>query len=234
MVLEQIGQSEVDSPYPLARPRTAPPTKNPRDVATVFGRDLGGTQYCRSLELCSRTLDETRELTPDFLRITARMADWTDLTQAQTVFLQHRHYHRADPAFQRFLRYVPIYVQTDDHEVVNDHVANRSSGKMEKIGTRDVPMWSAPVARRSSWTLRLTSVGLSHGTSITCFSGAESRRYSSWTAVPIGVETTCLLAATHQNAAPSRSTEMVEARLSGINCEVEDRQQSRSFAHSNL
>ncbi len=68
----------------------------------------------------------------DFPRITARTVDWTDLVQLQTVFLQHWRYNRADPAFQRFLQRVPIYVQWDDHEVVNDFGANWSFWKNSK------------------------------------------------------------------------------------------------------
>ena len=68
----------------------------------------------------------------DFPRITARTVDWMDLAQLQTVFLQHWRYNRADPAFQRFLQRVPIYVQWDDHEVVNDFGASWSSWKKGK------------------------------------------------------------------------------------------------------
>ena len=77
----------------------------------------------------------------DFPRITARTVDWTDFAQLQTVFLQHWRYHRADPAFQRFLQRVPIYVQWDDHEVVNDFGANWSSwknGKNQRQGYQNV------------------------------------------------------------------------------------------------
>jgi alkaline phosphatase D len=77
----------------------------------------------------------------DFPRITARTVDWTDLAQLQTVFLQHWRYHRADPAFQRFLQRVPIYVQWDDHEVVNDFGAKWTSwknGKNQRQGYQNV------------------------------------------------------------------------------------------------
>ena len=32
----------------------------------------------------------------------------------------HWRYNRTDPAFQDFLRTTPMYVQWDDHEVIND------------------------------------------------------------------------------------------------------------------
>ena len=75
----------------------------------------------------------------DFPRITARTVDWTDLTQLQTVFLQHWRYHRADPAFQHFLQRVPIYVQWDDHEVINDFGANWLSWKNGKNQRQGYP-----------------------------------------------------------------------------------------------
>ena len=52
--------------------------------------------------------------------------DWENPDQLRSVFWQHWRYNRADRAFQHFLQTVPVYVQWDDHEVINDFGASWS------------------------------------------------------------------------------------------------------------
>lgn len=62
----------------------------------------------------------------DFPSITEPRVDWENLDQLRSVFWQHWRYNRADHAFQHFLQTVPMYVQWDDHEVINDFGAGWS------------------------------------------------------------------------------------------------------------
>ena len=111
--------------------------------------DLGGHGYCRDEEDGYRIFDHLRELSPHFIiangdmiyadtecptegpegrrnvpgefsRIDSAKIDWTNRDQIQELYWKHWRYHRADPHFQRFLAQTPIYVQWDDHEVIND------------------------------------------------------------------------------------------------------------------
>ena len=136
------------------RLRTAPPATERRAVSFVFGGDLGGQGFCRPYAIFEkmRRLEPdffiangdmiyadndcpaaapappgraSRPNIPgDFLPVTA--LDWTNSEQLRTAFWQHWRYNRADPAFQNFLGQVPMYVQWDDHELVNDSGADWS------------------------------------------------------------------------------------------------------------
>lgn len=56
----------------------------------------------------------------DFRSVTNSTIDWNNPTQLRDVYLKHWRYNWADPAFQNFRRQVPMYVQWDDHDVIND------------------------------------------------------------------------------------------------------------------
>ena len=46
--------------------------------------------------------------------------DWENPAELREVFNAHWRYNRADLPFQAFLASIPMYVQWDDHEVIND------------------------------------------------------------------------------------------------------------------
>ena len=130
--------------------KTAPDTTvELQALRFVVGGDLGGHGYCREREQGYKVLDAVNQLSPDFFvangdmiyadtecpaegpegrrnipgdfsRIDSPAIDWTNQAQVQEVYWRHWRYHRADPIFQRFLAATPVYVQWDDHEVIND------------------------------------------------------------------------------------------------------------------
>lgn len=68
-----------------------------------------------------REPDPARGYLPeDFPRIDDPSVDWMDVEQVRAIYLQHWRQNRADTSFSRFLQHVPMYVQWDDHEVIND------------------------------------------------------------------------------------------------------------------
>ncbi len=129
--------------------RTAPPAEVPRRVSFLVAGDLGGQGYCRHAEHGYRIFRAAAELAPDFLVANGDMiyadaacpaqspegapnvpgdfpaiheaqVDWTNAAQLAEIYRAHWRYNRADPAFQALLRRTPMFVQWDDHEVVND------------------------------------------------------------------------------------------------------------------
>lgn len=144
--------SEIDGSF-----RTAPaPDQSVDAIRFIVGGDLGGHGYCREIEGGYRIFDTMAALEPDFFiangdmiyadevcpaegpegrqhvpvdlqRVSAAEVDWTDRAGLQEIFWQHWRYHRGDPTFQAFLARVPIYVQWDDHEVINDFGARWAS-----------------------------------------------------------------------------------------------------------
>lgn len=148
------AENATRSPSVLGRLRTAPLATQRRAVSFVFGGDLGGQGFCRPYAIFEK-MQELRPdffiangdmiyadhdcpaagpATPgyagrptipgDFPPVTR--LDWMDLDQLRTVFWQHWRYSRADAAFQNFLSQVPMYVQWDDHELINDSGAGWS------------------------------------------------------------------------------------------------------------
>lgn len=140
----RAGASEVEGIF-----RTAPSPVDDAPVRFVFGGDLGGHGYCREEERGYAIFRAMKALEPDFFiangdmiyadsfcpeerpdgrrnvpgsfpRIDAPDVDWTDAKTVREIFLAHWRYNRADEHFQDLLRRVPVYVQWDDHEVIND------------------------------------------------------------------------------------------------------------------
>ena len=148
------AETALRSPSVQGRLRTAPLATQRRAVSFVFGGDLGGQQFCRPYAIfekmrelepdffiangdmiyadndCPSDIPATPEragwhnIPGDFPSVT--QVDWTNLDQLRTVFWQHWRYNRADAAFQNFLGQVPMYVQWDDHELINDSGAGWS------------------------------------------------------------------------------------------------------------
>ena len=129
--------------------RTAPGASTSRDVIFLVSGDLGGQTYCRLEDGGYQIFEPMAALKADFFvangdmiyadnpcpaagaegkryidggfpGVGAPSVDWTDQRQVDGVFRAHWKYNRADPAFQTFLAGTPIYVQWDDHEVIND------------------------------------------------------------------------------------------------------------------
>jgi len=130
--------------------RTAPNVGSRTAVSFVWGGDLGGQQYCRQVEGGYRIFERMLASRPDFFVANGDMiyadndcpergpipgwtnvpgdfpsvndaaVDWLDRARVEEVYAAHWRYNRADPAFQAFMRAVPMYAQWDDHEVIND------------------------------------------------------------------------------------------------------------------
>ncbi len=56
----------------------------------------------------------------EFLSIADPAVDWNETDTVEEIYAAHWRYNRADPGFQAFLRSTPMYIQWDDHEVIND------------------------------------------------------------------------------------------------------------------
>ena len=130
--------------------RTAPSAQSLHGVAIVWSGDLAGQRYCRRPGIGFRIFAPMQQFRPDFFVANGDMiyadndcpgkgiepdwenipadfpsvsdprVDWEDPAQLAEVFNAHWRYNRSDEHFQDFLANVPIYVQWDDHEVIND------------------------------------------------------------------------------------------------------------------
>ncbi len=130
--------------------RTAPRVNTRRAVTFIWSGDLAGQRYCRrvddgfSIFAPMQALDADffvangdmiyadgacpaegpvpgwTNVPGDFPRIDDVAVDWLDTTLVEEVYAAHWRYNRADLTFQSFLRTTPMYVQWDDHEVIND------------------------------------------------------------------------------------------------------------------
>lgn len=132
-----------------ARFRTAPTPAQAVPVSFVVAGDLGGQGFCRPVAGGYRIFSAMAAAEPQFALFNgdliyadgtcgdldpngeAQVAgqfvgtadpslDWTQSAQVRAAIGAHWRYNRADKAVQGFLDKVPIVVQWDDHEVVND------------------------------------------------------------------------------------------------------------------
>ncbi len=128
---------------------TAPSLEARTAVSFVWSGDLAGQGYCRQVNAGYRIFRHMAAFRPDFFVANGDMiyadsvcpangpedwdnvpgdfagirdpdVDWEVPEQVEAVYVSHWLYNRADPAFQDFLRVTPMYVQWDDHEVIND------------------------------------------------------------------------------------------------------------------
>ncbi len=136
--------------------RSAPAANDARPIRFVWSGDLGGQNYCRHVDHGYRIFDAMADLDPhffvangdmiyadngcpavgpepgwrnlpgEFLGVGSQDLDWNDFAGLREAFLGHWRYNRADPAFLAFNRHVPMIVQWDDHEVINDFGASWS------------------------------------------------------------------------------------------------------------
>lgn len=115
----------------------------------LMSGDLGGQGYCRHPEqgyaifeamraldadffvangdmiyadsVCPPTTNEGRpNLVGNYLDVADKNLDWRDSARTFEAFAGHWRYNRADAQHQAFLAQTPMYVQWDDHEVIND------------------------------------------------------------------------------------------------------------------
>ena len=142
--------------------RTAPDESDPARVHFVWSGDLGGQNYCRHSDHGYRIFAAMAALDPHFFIANGDMiyadsacreegpeedwvnlpgafsgvgdpaVDWTDLTATREVFLAHWRYNRSDPHILAFNRRVPMIVQWDDHEVINDFGAEWPSWNRDR------------------------------------------------------------------------------------------------------
>jgi len=130
--------------------RTAPAATVARDVTLLFSGDLAGQRYCRRQGVGYRIFEPMARLQADFFVANGDMiyadndcpengiepgwknipanfpgvgnpsVDWLDAEVVAEVFNAHWRYNREDEHFRAFLASTPVYVQWDDHEVIND------------------------------------------------------------------------------------------------------------------
>lgn len=130
--------------------RTAPPPDEAADISFIWAGDLGGQGYCRQPGTGYAIFEPMLGFDPDFFvangdmiygdndcpatgpvagwtnipgdfpAVSHQSVDWRDRARVEDVYVSHWLYNRADPSFQAFARDVPMYVQWDDHEVIND------------------------------------------------------------------------------------------------------------------
>ena len=127
--------------------RTAPTDQGDVLVDFLVGGDVGGQGICRHPETGYAAFGPMAELDADFFVANGDMiyadndclavgpagrpnipgdfppilaVDWSAPGHARQAILGHWRYNRADPHQQRLLASTPIYVQWDDHEVIND------------------------------------------------------------------------------------------------------------------
>ena len=130
--------------------RTPPTMDAPTSVALIWSGDLAGQGYCRRPNIGYRIFAPMTRMRADFFVANGDMiyadndcptqgieanwanvpgdflgvgdprVDWNNRGQLAEVFNAHWRYNRADPQFQAFLASTPVYVQWDDHEVIND------------------------------------------------------------------------------------------------------------------
>ena len=128
--------------------RTAPMADVRAAVSLIWSGDLAGQGYCRRADDGFPIFEPMRALDADvfvangdmiyadsvcpprgpgwvnvpgdFPGIADPAVDWEDPAAVDEGYAAHWRYNRTDPAFQDFLRTTPMYVQWDDHEVIND------------------------------------------------------------------------------------------------------------------
>lgn len=138
------------------RCRTAPAADQATPVRFVIGGDVGGQSYCRHAEHGYQIFAGIRARAPHFFiangdsiyadgtcpesgpggwpnvpgtfpSISDPAIDWTNSAEVRAVILDHWLYNSEDPHMTALFAETPRYVQWDDHEVVNDFGASRST-----------------------------------------------------------------------------------------------------------
>ena len=171
---------------------TAPAARRRAPVHFLVGGDVGGQGVCRHPQQGYPIFGAMADLAADFFVANGDMiyadgicppdgadgpnleghfpsiadpsVDWRDSVQTREVLFAHWRYNRADPHLRRLLRATPMYVQWDDHEVVNDFGAEWSSWPPapDRVGFdqliragRDALFAYNPIGRHSEETDRI-------------------------------------------------------------------------------
>ena len=130
--------------------RTAPnPNSTGNSISFILGADIGGQGFCREVKDGYLIFEKMKSLLPDFYiqngdmiyaindcpkerpdggqnipgnfsGIADSKVDWKNKAQVHDTYLKHWNYNRADPHLQAFLGNTSMYMQWDDHEVIND------------------------------------------------------------------------------------------------------------------
>ncbi|MDA8019046.1 MAG: alkaline phosphatase D family protein [Thermoanaerobaculia bacterium] len=205
--------------------RTAPAPDDDALPRFVFGGDLGGQGFCRHVERGYDVFSKMLLLEPDAFVANGDMiyadgicpaegpegwpnlpgtfpsvvdVEWT-LPEVREVIDAHWSYNRVDPYVLEFLAEVPVYVQWDDHEVINDFGAgwDRWPHQPEKPGYpelvaagRDALFDWNPIRRNSDEPHRIYR-SFRWGRHLELFL-IDARSYRSPNAMPDGPEKTLL------------------------------------------
>ncbi|HEY7226976.1 MAG TPA: alkaline phosphatase D family protein [Nitrososphaeraceae archaeon] len=130
--------------------RTAPnPNSSGNSISFILGADIGGQGFCREVKNGYLIFEKMKSLLPDFYiqngdmiyaindcpkdrpdgdqnipgnfsGIADAKVDWKNEALVHDTYLKHWTYNRADPHLQAFLGNTSMYMQWDDHEVIND------------------------------------------------------------------------------------------------------------------
>lgn len=130
--------------------RTAPIPEDNASLSLLWSGDLAGQRYCRRPGIGYRIFAPMadhhadffvangdmiyadndcpaqgieaawKNIPADFTGIGNPALNWEDAASVAETFNAHWRYNRADPHFQAFLAGTSMYVQWDDHEVIND------------------------------------------------------------------------------------------------------------------
>lgn len=130
--------------------RTAPnPNSSGNSISFILGADIGGQKFCREVKAGYLIFEKMKSLLPDFYihngdmiyaindcpkerpdvgqnipgnfsGIADSKVDWKNQIQVLDIYLKHWAYNMGDPHLQGFLGNTSMYIQWDDHEVIND------------------------------------------------------------------------------------------------------------------
>jgi alkaline phosphatase D len=140
----------VNSSAVLGSFRTAPnPNSSDNSISFLIGADIGGQGFCREAKDGYLIFEKMKSLVPDFYIQNGDMiyainncpkvrpdggqnipgnfpgiadsnVDWKNEALVHDTYVKHWTYNRADPHLQAFLGNTSMYMQWDDHEVIND------------------------------------------------------------------------------------------------------------------
>lgn len=112
---------------------TAASPEHPEAVTFLWGGDLGGQQHCRKEQVGYGIFATMLQQRPAFTVLLGDLIYSDDrcpappnvpggdfLAETLDQYRAKHRYQREDPAYQRFLSKVPVYVMWDDHEVQNN------------------------------------------------------------------------------------------------------------------
>jgi alkaline phosphatase D len=130
--------------------RTAPYANSTgNSISFILGADIGGQQFCRQVKDGYLIFEKMKSLSPDFYiqngdmiyaindcpkerpdggqnipgnfsGIADSKVGWKNEAQVHDIYLKHWIYNMGDPHLQGFLGNTSMYIQWDDHEVIND------------------------------------------------------------------------------------------------------------------